>query len=171
MNHVDRGDQLRSYYAYDHPLRRGPWQALCWTFLLDVVLVNSYLAQLHGPQPNWERYTNHREWRECIFNALFNEYHGESQSRQRYRAGDESDPEIQQKEHNLVRRKTNSDCLACQGYRQGEIRSKGKRKPLGTVNSNITRSQTRFWCSVCKVALCNNRKCWYIYHHREIGGS
>lgn len=44
MNHVDRGDQLRSYYAYDHPLRRGPWQALCWTFLLDVALVNSFIA-------------------------------------------------------------------------------------------------------------------------------
>ena len=28
MNHVDRGDQLRSYYKYDHPLRRGAWQAL-----------------------------------------------------------------------------------------------------------------------------------------------
>jgi hypothetical protein len=24
---------------------------------------------------------------------------------------------------------------------------------------------------VCKVALCYNRKYWYIYHHREIGGS
>jgi len=23
MNHVDQGDQLRSYYAYDHPLRRA----------------------------------------------------------------------------------------------------------------------------------------------------
>ena len=43
MNHVDRGDQLRSYLAYDHPLRRGAWQALCWTFLLDVALVNSYI--------------------------------------------------------------------------------------------------------------------------------
>ena len=55
MNHVDRGDQLRSYYAYDHPLRRGAWQALAWTFLLDVALVNSYVAQLRGPQPNWKR--------------------------------------------------------------------------------------------------------------------
>jgi hypothetical protein len=28
MNHIDRGDQLRSYTSYDHPLRRGAWQAL-----------------------------------------------------------------------------------------------------------------------------------------------
>lgn len=24
MNHVDRGDQLRSYYKYEHALRRDP---------------------------------------------------------------------------------------------------------------------------------------------------
>ncbi|RKK86525.1 hypothetical protein BFJ68_g17133 [Fusarium oxysporum] len=41
MNHVDRGDQRRSYLGYDHPIRRGTWQAIAWTFLLDVVLVNS----------------------------------------------------------------------------------------------------------------------------------
>lgn len=44
MNHVDRGDQLRSYYTYDHPLRRGAWQTLAWTFLVEVALVNSYVA-------------------------------------------------------------------------------------------------------------------------------
>ncbi|KAJ0128603.1 putative oxidoreductase YusZ [Fusarium oxysporum f. sp. albedinis] len=101
MNHVDRGDQLRSYYKYDHPLRRGAWQALAWTFLLDVALVNSYITQLHGPQPNWKRYTNQREWRECIYNELFNAYGHDSQARQRYRAGDERDlrePEFQ-REH------------------------------------------------------------------------
>ncbi|KAI8680763.1 hypothetical protein NCS56_00482300 [Fusarium sp. Ph1] len=91
MNHVDRGDQLTSYYAYDHPLRRGPWQALCWTFLLDVALVNSYVIQLRGPEPSWKRFTTQKEWRECIYNELFNTYAQKSQSRQRYRAGDESD--------------------------------------------------------------------------------
>jgi hypothetical protein len=48
MNHVDRGDQRRSYLDYDHPMHRGAWQAIAWTFLLDVVLVSSFLLQLHG---------------------------------------------------------------------------------------------------------------------------
>ncbi|EXL65980.1 hypothetical protein FOPG_17827 [Fusarium oxysporum f. sp. conglutinans race 2 54008] len=52
MNHVDRGDQLRSYTSYDHPLRRGAWQALTWSFLLNIALTNSYILQLYGPQPN-----------------------------------------------------------------------------------------------------------------------
>src|SRR4051794_10990331 len=77
-----------------------------------------------------------REWGECIYNALFNTYHEESQSRKRYRAGDESDPEIQQKDHLLVRWKMRSDCFACQGFRQGQVRSKGqKRGPLGRVGA------------------------------------
>ena len=60
MNHVDRGDQRRSYLGYDHPIRRGAWQAIAWTFLLDVVLVNSFLLQLHG-QPAWSRYTSQKK--------------------------------------------------------------------------------------------------------------
>lgn len=68
MNHVDRGDQRRSYLGYDHPIRRGAWQAIAWTFLLDIVLVNSFLLQLHG-EPAWERYISQKKWRECLYNA------------------------------------------------------------------------------------------------------
>ncbi|KAM6514259.1 hypothetical protein FALCPG4_18906 [Fusarium falciforme] len=151
MNHVDRGDQLRSYYAYDHPLRRGAWQALAWTFLLDVALVNSYVAQLRGPQPNWKRYTNQREWRECIYNELFNTYGHDSQARQRYRAGDERDlqrPELQRehinREINHVNRKVKSDCLACQGCRQGQLRAKSPEwSPLTEVSGNEDRKDRK----------------------------
>ena len=100
MNHVDRGDQMRAYQGYDHPIRRGAWQALTWTFLLDVVLVNSYLLQRHG-QPNWKRYTSQKEWRRRIYNELFTAFHKESQSRQKFRTGVEFTPMVQ---HKLVRR-------------------------------------------------------------------
>lgn len=48
MNGVDVGDQLRADYGYEHSIRRGCWQALAWTFLLDVVLVNSFITQRDG---------------------------------------------------------------------------------------------------------------------------
>lgn len=173
MNHVDRGDQLRSYYAYDHPLRRGPWQALCWTFLLDVALVNSYIIQLRGPQPNWKRFTTQREWRECIYDELFNAYGQESQSRQRYCAGDESDlqsPDLQRnhinREVNHVNRKVKSSCLACKGFRQGQVRSRGRKiRPLGELSGNNQRKQTWYGCRLCNVAICNSQNCWDFYHH------
>ena len=178
MNHVDRGDQLRSYYTYDHPLRRGPWQALCWTFLLEVALVNSYLAQLKGPQPNWKRYTNHKEWRECIYNELFNAYGQESQAKKLYWAGDERDlkyPRLQRKHANRqvnhINRKVKSDCLACKSLRQGQSRAKRlKRDPLGEVSGKKRRhhgrgGQTVYGCKLCDVAICNNQNCWDFYHH------
>ncbi|KAM5529290.1 hypothetical protein FOXYSP1_17134 [Fusarium oxysporum f. sp. phaseoli] len=93
MNHVDRGDQLRSYHSYDHPVRRGAWQALTWHFLLEVILVNSYILQLHG-QPSWKRYTSQVEWRERLYNDIFKAFHHDSQSRQRFRAGDEFTPVV-----------------------------------------------------------------------------
>ena len=83
MNHVDRGDQRRSYLGYDHPIRRGAWQAIAWTFLLDIVLVNSFLLQLHG-EPTWERYTSQKKWRECLYNAVFKAFHPQSRSRQAF---------------------------------------------------------------------------------------
>jgi hypothetical protein len=52
INHIDRGDQLRSYITYEHRFRRGPWQALLWGLLLYIVLANSFILQLKTPCPN-----------------------------------------------------------------------------------------------------------------------
>jgi hypothetical protein len=60
------------------------------------------------------------------------------------------------------------DCFACQGFRQGQVRSKGqKRRPFGEGDGNARRGQTDYWCSVCKVPLCNSGNCWYFYHNRN----
>ncbi|KZL67546.1 transposable element-derived protein [Colletotrichum tofieldiae] len=45
MNGVDTSDQMRSYYQYGRPIRQGGWQSIAWNFLLEVVIVNSYLLQ------------------------------------------------------------------------------------------------------------------------------
>jgi hypothetical protein len=175
MNHVDRGDQLRSYTGYDHPLRRGPWQALTWTFLLEVILVNTYLLQLHSPQLNWPRFKNQTQWREHIYNSLFNTYGQESRARKRYRSRDESDLNNPQKrrEHlnrtiNHVNRHVKSDCLACQGIQLGQPRSRGQKiTALQEVDGNKRRHrgrQTVYGCKRCNVAICNSPDCWYLYH-------
>ncbi|ENH74977.1 hypothetical protein FOC1_g10001048, partial [Fusarium oxysporum f. sp. cubense race 1] len=46
MNHVDRGDQIRSYTSYEHRFRHGSWQALLWSFLLDIALADSFILRL-----------------------------------------------------------------------------------------------------------------------------
>ncbi|KAM6513535.1 hypothetical protein FALCPG4_18959 [Fusarium falciforme] len=160
MNHVDRGDQRRSYLGYDHPIRRGAWQAIAWTFLLDVVLVNSFLLQLHE-QPAWSRYTSQKKWRECLYNAAFKAFHPQSRSRQAFRAGDEFTPVAL---HKHVRRGKKSDCLACKGLQLGQPRSKSTRRPLAPASYNKRRRQSIWGCEQCDVAICNSRDCWYFYH-------
>ncbi|KAF4334320.1 tubulin beta [Fusarium beomiforme] len=161
MNHVDRGDQLRSYTTYDHRFRRGAWQALAWSFLLDITLINSYLLQKKG-NPNWKAYTTPEEWKKCIYNALFNTYGQEARGRKRNCTGkeeDEDDAEAQRKHIdrsiNHVNRGTVSDCLACKGFRQGQPRPKRrKRGYLRQISSNARSShrggtgrQTRYGCA------------------------
>jgi hypothetical protein len=175
MNHVDRGDQLRSYTTYEHRFRRGPWQALLWGFLLDVTLVNTYILQLKTPNPLWKPYATLKEWKECIYNAIFNQYATESQARKRNRSGAEEDTEDTetrqnhlQRDINHVRRGANSACLACKGFRQGQARPFKRRKANGShlqpISGNKRLIRTRWGCKVCDVAICNNENCWYLYH-------
>jgi hypothetical protein len=91
MNHVDRGDQIRSYTSYEHRFRRGPWQALLWSFLLDVVLANSFILQLKTSQPRWPPYKTLESWKRCISDALFIKFGQESGARKRSRSGKEED--------------------------------------------------------------------------------
>ncbi|KAL9567582.1 hypothetical protein ACKAV7_008346 [Fusarium commune] len=129
MNHVDRGDQIRSYITYEHRFRRGPWQALLWSFLLEVARANSFILQKKTHQPHWQPYGTLQAWKECIYSAIFNKYGTDSFTMKRYCTGKEEDSEDlearqihQQRDINHVYRGTPSDCLACKGYRQGQPR-------------------------------------------------
>ncbi|EXK25671.1 hypothetical protein FOMG_17678 [Fusarium oxysporum f. sp. melonis 26406] len=175
MNHVDRGDQIRSYTTYQHRFRRGPWQALLWSFLLEVALANSFILQKKTRQPHWKPYTTLQAWKEAIYNAIFNRYATNSHTRKRCRTGKEEDIEDTearqihlQRDINHVYRGTPSDCLACKGYRQGQPRPFKKRKEKGgylqPISGNERRVQTRYACKVCDVAICNSADCWYFYH-------
>jgi hypothetical protein len=135
MNYVDRGDQLRAYTTYEHRFRRGLWQALLWGFLLDVTLANSFILQLKTPCPNWKPYTTLKDWKECIYNAIFNAYAQESWARKRNRTGKEEDTDDRETQQKHIQRKINhinrgvkSDCLVCKGFKQGQPRPFKKRK-------------------------------------------
>jgi hypothetical protein len=178
MNHVDRGDQIRSYTTYEHRFRRGPWQALLWSFLLEVTLANSFILQRETIQPHWKPYTTLKDWKECIYNALFNKYASEGHIRKRGLTGKEEDIEdIESQQNHLQRdinhvyrgRHTSSPCLACKGLRQGQPRPfkrrKGQAGHLQPISGNSAQALfTRYGCQVCNVALCNNVDCWYFYH-------
>ncbi|KJZ68721.1 hypothetical protein HIM_11887 [Hirsutella minnesotensis 3608] len=119
MGGVDVGDQLRSYLGFDHAIRRGGWRAIAFGFLLDTALINTYLLQLRG-SPNWAVFDSQVSWRQQLINELIEKHATGGSSRQRYRSGNDALPIS---EHNLVRRGTSSRCVACQGFRLGQLRS------------------------------------------------
>lgn len=175
MNHVDRGDQIRSYTTYQHRFRRGPWQALLWSFLLEVALANSFILQKKTRQPRWKPYSTLQAWKEAIYNAIFNKYASDGHTRKRGRTGKEEDNDNTEARQNHLQRDINhvyrgkySPCLACKGCRQGQPRPLKKRKEKGgylqPISGNERRVRTRYGCKVCNVAICNNADCWYFYH-------
>ena len=168
MNHVDRGDQLRASLGYNHRIRRGPWQALAWTFLLEIALVNSYLLQLHG-NPSWKRYKSQTAWRSCIVDALIAAFSPDYKGRKLYRSGHDN---LSHPDHQLIYRgrTKNSRCHACLGHRCGVARSQAQERALAEINGNRGRKEapkSRYGCGLCDVALCNSVYCFDLYHHRK----
>lgn len=162
MNAVDRGDQMRAYWGPDRPVRRGGWKALAWDFLLEIALINSFILQQQG-QPQWRPEMSQVDWRQRIVNSLIETYAPKTESRQRFRTGDEFTPILQ---HNLIRR-GRSECLACQGFHLGQPRPRRSRKPLSAVSGNRRRApQSRYRCQQCNVALCRTGNCWNLWHHQ-----
>ncbi|KEY73686.1 hypothetical protein S7711_09569 [Stachybotrys chartarum IBT 7711] len=77
MGAVDIGDQLQATESLHHRVYKGRWQALAWTFLLDTVLVNSYLLQLHvwgRSDSACEPSRTQRDWRHRLINEICQAY-------------------------------------------------------------------------------------------------
>ena len=116
-----------------------------------------------GGRDRQQRPQRHGQY-SASYNEAFKAFHPQSQSRKLFRAGDEFTPVAQ---HKFVARGKKSDCVACQGHRVGQPRSRSSRRPLASVSSNkkgLRRRQSTKGCEQCDVALCNSKYCWDIYH-------
>lgn len=92
---------------------------MAWKFLLEISLVNSFLLRCFK-KPTWGAVKRQVKWRERLVDDIFKTFAHDGSSRQNFRAGDTFIPLSQ---HNDVDRKKSSNCLACQGFRAGEIRT------------------------------------------------
>jgi hypothetical protein len=121
-------------------------------------------------------------WKKCFYNAIFIKYRQESQSRKRNRSGKEEDEEDIETHQQHIQRDTNhinhgimSDCLACQGFKQGQIQllKRRGRKYLQPTSGNAQSShhgsggQTKYGCTICEVLIYSTQNCWDFYHHMK----
>jgi hypothetical protein len=172
---VNRGNQLRSYNVWSHAVRRGRHYVLFLEFLLDTVLVNTYLiacqrAREHKP---WAARLCQRKWRSDLFASLVAKYGPDAGGCRRGFNGTTRPGAARTAlaDHHLFRRGKNSPCLACQGKRMLGSTGPSRQRALGEISRNTTRRshETRYKCSrwgcrTCDSALCNNDSCWYLWH-------
>jgi hypothetical protein len=154
---------MRAYWGLDRRVRRGGWKALAWDLLLEIALVNSFILQQRG-QPQWKAEMSQGSWRQWLVNDLIEAYAPKTQSRKRFRTGNEFMPTLQ---HTRVR-KGKSECLACQGLWLGQRRSRRSRAALSAISDNSRRApQSRYGCQECNVALCRLGNCWDLWHNQS----
>jgi hypothetical protein len=166
MNGVDVSDQMRSYYQYGHPIRRGGWQSIAWNFLLEVVVVNSFLLQLWG-SPRWQKVKTHYQWRQLLAAQLIQQFGSLSKARRHsrpQRGSDKRNTAIPWEDHRRGSRGVNSPCSYCSN-KEGLRR----RRVLGPISGNslVRVRKTRKGCLDCDVPLCINRDCWYLWHSQK----
>ncbi|KAF6813516.1 AC transposable element-derived protein 4 [Colletotrichum sojae] len=165
MNGVDTSDQMRSYYQYGRPIRRGGWQSIAWNFLLEVIVVNSFFLQLWG-EPNWRTVKSQYHWRQLLAAQLIQQFGPLAKARQRSRpkrANDKKNTSIPWQQHRKGSRGINSPCSYC-GSRKAL-----RREALSEISgNNLTRKKTRKGCLDCNVASCIDRDCWYLWHTQNL---
>ncbi|KAK1840386.1 hypothetical protein CCHR01_16995 [Colletotrichum chrysophilum] len=170
MNGVDTSDQMRSYYAYERPIRRGGWQSIAWNFLLEVIVVNSFFLQNWG-EPNWRRFESQYRWRKELSAQLIQQFGPLAGARRKsrpFRATDKRRETIPWQHHTRGRRYCSSPCVAC-----SKVSIMRRRAPLGQISGNslnrrIRRKTSRSGCVECDVALCTTGDCWYNFHTQNI---
>ncbi|KAI0187905.1 hypothetical protein EV127DRAFT_321374, partial [Xylaria flabelliformis] len=130
---VDTANQLRSYNNWSHRVRRGREQCLFLQFILDVVLVNTFILQ-RDCQPErlgWKQYESQTAWRKDLSKAIFDKYGSQAKAGTRGYSGPNTFKK-RPSEHQLIKRGKNSDCKACKGFK---INSQN-RAILGEIGPN-----------------------------------
>lgn len=163
MGPVEIGDRVRPI----HFSRRGPLSALSWTFFLEIFVVDTFVFR-REEECGWSAPDSpgQRKWRRLLIDGLVVHFHAASQVRKRFRVGDEFTAIAQ---HQHVRTTKRAPCLACQGYKVGQPRSRGSVPKNSTAAGNLNskgrpRSQSNWRCDKCNVALCRAGNCWAYYH-------
>ncbi|KAK1999840.1 hypothetical protein LX36DRAFT_460946 [Colletotrichum falcatum] len=154
---------MRSYYSYNRPIRRGGWQSIAWNFLLEVILVNSFLLQRWGT-PSWRSLKKQQEWRQVLSDQLIQQFGPSLQLRKRLRPLRRTTTTIGSiiwEHHRKGSRGVCSPCSYC---------GRRKSQPLCEASGNTLnqRKRTRQGCLDCDVPLCTKGDCWYLWHSQNI---
>ena len=170
MGAVDEGNKLKRGNTCEMICRRGGHQSL-FIWLLDTVLVNSYLLSFHSSVEKKEKFTDQTAFRTAIMRECFAIGQQTHTKRKRYA----TIPVLPNREieaiHSIERREFKQECVVCK--KEGILRQ--KRRILGEISANQKsisvkkgcRKTTSFGCDVCDVPLCKENGCLQRFHSIE----
>jgi hypothetical protein len=156
MGGVDIANQLRESFETHRATLRTWWPLFYW--LIDVTVINSYrLYRTHMTQLGQQSTLSHVEFRTALYSSLFSY----SQSAKIYRlqlelGGKRLFGNGFENIHQKVKRTEANPCEWCRYRLQYQ-------KVIGQLGSRRA-ARSRFGCSFCEVALCQNTDCWSRYH-------
>ena len=166
---VDEGNKLKRCNTCEVICRRGGAQSL-FTWLLDTVLVNSYLLSFHSDVNKKEKFTDQTVFRTAIMTECF-KLGRETHTKRKRTAIAVLSNRDSEATHTLQRREHKQECVVCK--KEGIPRQ--KRQALGEISANQQlnsvkegcRKSTEFGCNVCDTPLCKDSTCWSRFHSIE----
>jgi hypothetical protein len=156
MGGINIANQLRESFETHRATQRNWWPLFYW--LIDVIVINSYrLYQVHMAELGQKSILSHVEFRTSLYVFLFDF----SQSAKIYRlqldlGGKRLFGDGLNHIHQKVKKTEANPCAWC-AYQIQYQRLIGQPLPKRA-------SRSRFGCSFCEVALCQNTDCWERYH-------
>ena len=166
MGAVDEGNKLKRGNTCEMICRRGGHLALI-TWLLDTVIVNSYLLSFHSAVTKEEKFTDQTLFRTAIIEGCF-KIGSQTYIKRKHAAIADVPDRDTEKEHSLKRREIRQDCVVC----KKEGISREKRRVLGETSANTQsksvqkgcRRTTAFGCEAYDMPLCKDNGCWQCFH-------
>ena len=149
FNGVDKNDQMRQMYSVAAKAYKF-WKYIFW-FLTDVSLLNAYILYKDAPGGPRPKPLPHKNFQLSVANGLVGGF--TSRKRKSSPRVDPPPPKVARTDHVPVKiesKRGKRNCVLCS--REGRTTDTGKK------------CQTRTECSVCKVALCEEKGCFAKWH-------
>ena len=166
MGAVDEGNKLKRGNTCEMICRRGGHQSL-FTWLLNTVLINSYLLNFHSSVLKKEKLTDQTEFRTKIIKECFTISLKANIKRKRVNTIAILPKRDIEAPHSLTRRAYKQDYVVCK--KEGIPRK--KRRILGEISTNKKvegcRKFTIFRCNICNAPIYKDGTCWSRFHSIE----
>ena len=150
MSEVDIANQLQTAFTTLQSQNLCYWKSLFY-WLLDIVLVNSYLlsrATSRAAVRKSKHHCDHQQFQENLAKILMT--YSETSK------------------HNQILRSMRAYCIYCQNNQLNwQSKQQSFETDITNIESQFQRSRTQWEYDQCEVSLCKTEDCWHLWHENQ----